>query len=450
MIMTREHPKIVIESRPRSDLSLTLSLVGQLVSLGIVKAIQEIALRPGDPDFVHMLATVADVGRFKAPANLTAGGVATSRDAATAKAVGEAVERYCAEHYSPEDVIRGSFAELGSDAADPAQFAQFHDKQFGSADFPFVRLASTDVIGWTPAFSLSSGRSILVPALMAYIGHGLALNEPRWETTDVSGYACANTIEEAILGGLLEVIERDSFMLFWYHWMFVPALDLNTLTDPQARAVLERFGSAVSRVFVSNLTTDLGVPTVIATLLGGPGQPSAVISLGSDLTLEGAVRKALLELAANNQALRWFVEDRMRRGVPVVPTSVATQEDHGLLYTDPRMLTYLTPLLQPYSRTSCQAQTSFNSGDTKVSIEHCLRILHQFGHQVFVRDLTVPAIEDIGLKVVKVMAPGLRPIDFAAIRHLGGQRLYAAPLRMGFPTAAQEPAALNQIPHPFL
>lgn len=449
--MSREHPPVVLQNIKRSDPSITLALVGKLISLGIVKGIQPAMLRPDDPSFVHILATVGDIGRFQGPAAISAGGVATTREDAIVKAAGEAAERYCAESYTPDGIIRASFTELGSAAADPAQFVQFHETQFAAPDFPFARLKPGDVIGWAPAFSLTNNKSVLVPALMAFIGHGLTNTEPRWETTDVSGYACGNTIEEAILGGLLEVFERDAFMLFWYHWLFVPGLDLTTLADPDARAALERFGPAANRILVSNLTTDLGVPVAFAVFLGDrPGLPAAVVSLASDLTLEGAVRKALIELAANNQAVRWLLEDRVRRGLSPVPTAIQTQEDHGLLYTDSRMLTYLTPVLQPYSRASCQAKSAFDPSDIKGSIERCVEILRHFGHEVLVRDLTLPVIADLGLKVVKVMVPGLRPIDFAGVRHLGGDRLYAAPKRMGFPTAAQDPAALNQIPHPFL
>ena len=52
--------------------------------------------------------------------------------------------------------------------------------------------------------------------------------------------------------------------------------------------------------------------------------------------------------------------------------------------------------------------------------------------------------------VVKVLVPGAQPIDFG-VRwpHVGGERLYAAPARMGYHQVATRPADLNLFPHPF-
>jgi ribosomal protein S12 methylthiotransferase accessory factor len=51
---------------------------------------------------------------------------------------------------------------------------------------------------------------------------------------------------------------------------------------------------------------------------------------------------------------------------------------------------------------------------------------------------------------VKVLVPGMHPVDFGGQwPHLGGDRLYDAPVRMGYPSTARDPSGLNLLPHPF-
>src|SRR4051812_31414141 len=85
----------------RTDPDVTLGLVGRVLAsdAAFIKGLQYSPWRPDDPDLVQIVAAVGDVGRFKGPNTISAGGTATSRERALVKAVGEGVERYCAEFY---------------------------------------------------------------------------------------------------------------------------------------------------------------------------------------------------------------------------------------------------------------------------------------------------------------------------------------------------------------
>ncbi len=73
--------------------------------------------------------------------------------------------------------------------------------------------------------------------------------------------------------------------------------------------------------------------------------------------------------------------------------------------------------------------------------------------EVLVVELTPPDIAARGLRGlrgVKVLVPGMLPIDFRpAVPRLGGPRLYAAPGRRGCRGCADEPRALDPAPYPF-
>jgi ribosomal protein S12 methylthiotransferase accessory factor len=450
--MHGSHANAPPRAQLRTDPAVTLSLVGKVLASDtpFIKAVQYAQWRPDDPDLVQVVAMVGDVGRFQGPSTISAGGTATSRQRALVKAVGEGVERYCAELYDPARVFRAAYRDVGEDAIDPRRFVLFHETQFADPGFRYVPLKDTDVIGWTSGYSLTRGRPVHLPALSALIGHSLTFMEPIWAATDVSGYACGNTLEEAILSGLLELIERDAVMLFWYHRLPTPAVPTTVAADPEVQDILARFARAPGRVFLSDLTTDLGVPVVVAQLVtNGVGRPAAVVASAADLTAPRAAARALLELGANNHAVRTFYEARLQRGLPTAPWSLTSQEDHGLLYADPAMLPHLWPLL-PQGVPRERESPPWEGADLKQSIEQVVAQLASLGHEVLFVDLTHPTAADLGLHVVKVLAPGLRPIDLVGHYHLGGERLYGAPQRMGYSGTATHPAGLNPMPSPFM
>jgi ribosomal protein S12 methylthiotransferase accessory factor len=125
-------------------------------------------------------------------------------------------------------------------------------------------------------------------------------------------------------------------------------------------------------------------------------------------------------------------------------------EDHGLFYSSPSMLPALDPLLRPNRWVkAADVAPAHQLTDVKDDIDHCVQLLADNGLEVIAIDLTTPDVEGLGFKVVKVLIPGMQPIDFGPQWHLGGKRLYEAPARMGYEGTAREPWHLNLFPHPF-
>ena len=82
-------------------------------------------------------------------------------------------------------------------------------------------------------------------------------------------------------------------------------------------------------------------------------------------------------------------------------------------------------------------------GDVETSIE----LLREQGFEVIAVDITTPDIEDVGLKVVRVVIPGLVPLHGNHNwPYLGASRLYEAPRRLGW---KNPDGPLNPYPHPF-
>jgi ribosomal protein S12 methylthiotransferase accessory factor len=71
------------------------------------------------------------------------------------------------------------------------------------------------------------------------------------------------------------------------------------------------------------------------------------------------------------------------------------------------------------------------------------------GYDVIIVKLTTPEIEEVGFTVVRVIIPGLQPLDVRMdSRYLGGKRLYDVPVSLGYREKVYE-ENMCPYPHPF-
>jgi len=446
-------PHLDLRAHAPTDLGKTLQTLPSLLDphLGLIQGIDWYQPRHDDPQFFHCHATLADIGRITGrTCSRGTGGTALVKDVALGKAIGESVERYCGDLFDPETIISAPYSKVRHQAIDPRRFVLFHSEQYRAPAFPFRKLTDDVEIGWVWGFSLTQGKPMLVPATQVHLGYQPPTPDQVFELGPVSGYACGNTAEEAILGAINEVIERDAFMVFWYNVLPVPALDLGTIQSPVLKQVLDRYHSAPVRLFCANITSDIGIPVALAVMLSHERRwPAAVVATAADLDAENALVRALQELSANHLYIRSYFENPHQR-IPRTPAEIINQEDHGLFYCRRERLPALDVVLRPRWTIPFADITCPVAGDVKTNVEFCVRRLADVGLEVIAVDITTSDVEDLGFKVFKVLIPGAQPIDFGMQwPHVGGRRLYEAPVRMKYCQGVPKLAEFNYFPHPF-
>jgi len=123
---------------------------------------------------------------------------------------------------------------------------------------------------WTAGENITTGRPMWVPLEMVDLDFTLhAAFEGSALYRSSNGLASGNTLAEAVLHGLVEVIERDATGLMNLRptddWARA-RLDLGTVSDASAARLLEQFERADIAVSVWNVTTDIGVPAFTAVI----------------------------------------------------------------------------------------------------------------------------------------------------------------------------------------
>jgi ribosomal protein S12 methylthiotransferase accessory factor len=264
-----------------------------------------------------------------------------------------------------------------------------------------------------------------------------------------SGLACAASLEEAVLTGLLELVERDAFMLVWHNRLSLPLLDWSC--DPGIVRLDRRyFATSGIRYSAVDLSVFLDVPTVLGVVHGEPGSLGALgVGAASAPCVETAWRKALAEAFS----VRRWVRDRAyeepgRLGRPAA--AIQTFDDHTLYYADEQRAGRAAFLDGSSERRDTRAVAPLEGENVLEHIEAVCRRLEHHAHTAYAADVTSPDVAAAGLRVVHVLVPELCALDVVeGARFLGGRRLYEAAFEAGLVPRRLAPADLNPDPHPF-
>ncbi|MFV0308733.1 MAG: YcaO-like family protein [Desertimonas sp.] len=382
------------------------------------------------------------------------GGGAPLSSVATAAAIGETVERYSAAWVDPDRLRLTTASELratGLDVLDPAAFALFSDTQYASAGFPFARFTEDTPVLWTQGRRLGgTAAPVLVPAQLVYITGDLGHDDTQVGYATSNGLACASTWEEAVLGGLLEIVERDAFTTAWYSRLSLPLLDPESDADTASwfRKHVVPTGLDVNLVDLSVL---VDAPVVLA-VIRNPHTDVAPLALGAAAATDPtrAVRKAVVEAFQT----RTWAKAEQREGAILSPADGFEQvrdfDDHVRMSLHPATIAACRFLDASSDRRPLRSVPAVADATPAEAIDDLVGRLATQGVEAATVDVTSPDVVEGGLVVAKTIAPRLHPLDAGYLgRYLGGDRLRHRPAQLGLIPEPLTDADLNPWPHPF-
>lgn len=380
------------------------------------------------------------LGNLKGNLRSFSSGKGRTEEQAMTSALCEALERYSGKFRGEEIRFPATFRDLRDAAIHPNDIMLYSERQYAGRDgwnargapfqvvpLPFDREAKVD---WTPVWSYTENRVKYVATAQLFYGYP---SPPAdfFTWPDSNGAAAGASYEDACLQGLCELVERDGVALWWYNRATRPALDIDDIDDPLLREY-KAFYDRIDREFwVLDLTSDLGVPTFAAVNRRRHG-PTEDIILGFGAHPDPAIA-----------AMRAITE--MNQFMPAV---LAVGEDGRTEYgfDDPDALRWwreATLANQPYLKPAAGMRRLSDfpgSGPARIdeTLDGLIGTIERAGCEVLILEQTRA---DIGLPVVKMLAPGLR--HFWA-RFAPG-RLYRVPAELGWIDTPMVEDALNPI-----
>jgi ribosomal protein S12 methylthiotransferase accessory factor len=373
----------------------------------------------------------------------------------------EGVERYAG--LACGDVataVHGCYADLADRAVDPQLFGLYDEDSQHSTQEVFVPYRPDLPIHWVWGYSLTEERPVLLPKQLAY--YRTDDSDAVFVKESSNGCASGSCLEEAILHGIFEVVERDAFLLAWYAAAALPEIDPDTCDDAATRCLLERVRRRGYEVRIFDARIDLDIPVVVAvarhrdrTRLG-----ALSISAAANLDPERATASALREVASSvaDLADRTAAELDRIRAMAQDFSKVTGLADHAALFGLPEMARHADFLLaseqrRPIDEVYADWQaTRPRNPDLTDDVRFCLDHLAASGFDVIAVDQTTLEGELLGINTVRVLVPGLIPIDFgwSKQRALRMPRIFEVFRKAGWRGTDLDPSELHRVPHPFM
>jgi ribosomal protein S12 methylthiotransferase accessory factor len=372
-------------------------------------------------------------------------------------AILEGLERYCGlEPRGKRTVVYDKYRNLKSQALDPIKVGVHAAEQYGRPGFPFTPFNPDRPINWVWGYSLLQERSILVPELLAYYSLGCGQQGFVYETSN--GCALGGSLEEAIFYGILEVVERDSFLMTWYAQLTLPRLDPYSANDEELQLMIERMRAVGGyELYLYNSTMEHGIPSILAIAKNRKQKGlNLILAAGAHLDPVRAVKTAVHELAGMMLTLDEKFEANQEEYLQMLQDSslVKQMDDHGMLYGLPQAEERLHFLLddnRPLRRFDEEFKWKSSPTDLTEDLQTILQELRRLNLDVIVVDQTTPETKRNGLHCVKVLIPGMLPMTFGhhLTRVSGLERVLKVPMELRYRNQPLTLEQLNPHPHPF-
>jgi ribosomal protein S12 methylthiotransferase accessory factor len=414
---------------------------------GVVRELQKIPGNGLTHTYVakhHFLNIFDDLAGLRQNIGGRSGGKGRTDSQARASGFCEAIERYSGVFQGDEIRDKSSYQQMGDKAIHPNACMNFSPQQYQSREkwnaecqgwfqkvpVPFDIEREID---WTPIWSLTHQEFKYLPTAYCYYGYPQFHPPDCW--ADSNGCATGNTIEEAILQGFMELVERDCVALWWYNMLPKSQVDLDSFQEPYFQNLQEYYQAINRNLWVLDITSDLGIPAFAAISHRTDREVEDIIfGYGAHFDAKIAISRALTEV---NQILPNVSLIKADGNTQYPPSGdrlaiewwqTATVANHP----------YLCPDHQSVPKV-CADYPQLASDDLLEDVQLCQKIVEQNGLEMLVLDQTR---SDIGLRVVKVIVPGMRHMW----KRLGSGRLYEIPVKMGW---LPEPLTQEQLnPYP--
>ena len=363
---------------------------------------------------------------------------------AKASGFGEAIERYSGIFQGDEIRRKGSYEKMADKAIHPNACMNFSEEQYqnrhqwNAAHSSWFQKVPEPFDGereieWTPVWSLTAEEFKYLPTAYCYYGYPQPPKPDCW--ADSNGCAAGNTLEEAILQGFMELVERDCVALWWYNRLQRPRVDLDSFDDPYFQGIKQDYAALNRELWVLDIANDFNIPAFAAiSSKSDRPQQDIILGFGAHLDAKIAVSRALTEVNQSLPAVLQANPDGTTRYSSSCEQLALEWWKTATLANRP----YLVGDRDTPRKTYSDYPQVF-SDNLREDVKACQQIVEQQGMEMLVLD---QSRLDIGLKVVKVIVPGMRHFW----KRLGPGRLYEVPVKLGWLERSLSENELNPFP----
>lgn len=328
---------------------------------------------------------------------------------AEASACMELAERFSFFSFkeNPDNFIEGDYDEMRQ-AGYPVMSVSYlltsvHDDT--TDEQQIEALLSGIPMQWTWGTNITTGEDVLIPFSWFY-----AINE-------FNGPSAGNTIEEAALQGICEVVERHVCSVINREKIETPQLDLDSFTDEVSKELVAKFRKHNIELYANDFSLDTGICTIGALAIDRstfPAKSEIVYTAGTTPDPEKAFIRAVTEIA--QLAGDFHTESNyVASGLP-----------------KPLSMDEMDYMVKSSKTARAEDLIDLSDNNFKTEVENCVSALKKIGMDVFMLNATHA---ELNIPVMYTIIPGAHFRERSMIKNSG---LFAAKL------------AVERIEHPML
>jgi ribosomal protein S12 methylthiotransferase accessory factor len=286
---------------------------------------------------------------------------------AEASAVMELAERFSFFSYcsNPANFITSTYRMIRKDAIPFEMIARsVHD---ASEELPVSKELFSDLpLKWANAFNLTCSREVLVPFDWFY-----TINQ-------FNGPSAGNCVEEALLQGICEIVERHVSSIVSHSRLPVPTIRTESVRDPVVSGMIEKYRNAGVRLHLSDFTLGMGIPSVGALAYDPatfPARSEIVWTAGTTPDPLKALSRALTETAQ--------LAGDFNTGSNYVASGLPKLKGIG----DTESITNAEKVID------ISSLPDLSNANMRVEVENCISALSRKGMEIYVIDTMHPRLQ---------------------------------------------------------
>lgn len=253
----------------------------------------------------------------------------------------------------------------------------------------FEKLLADIPMQWTWGTNITTGKDVLIPFSWFY-----AINE-------FNGPSAGNTMEEAALQGICEVVERHVCSRVNREQLDTPKIDISTIKDAVAVELIEKFQKHDIEFYVNDFSLDTGICTIAVLAIDRstfPEKSEIVYTAGTTPDPEKAFIRAITEVA---QLAGDFDTDSnyVASGLP-----------------KPLSMDEVTYLTDTSNEIAIQDINNLADNNFKTEVMNCVDSLNNIGMQVLMLNATHPELK---IPVMYTIIPGAHFRERSMIQNVG-------------------------------
>lgn len=373
----------------------------------------------------------------------------------------EMLERYASivPHTKPE--LAGSFRELvkaGYRMVSPERLSMNTVNDEVKKQYGFDTYSDDKSYRWRRVVNLADGLDYYLPEQIMYYDAQLVSGEKRFMYETSNGCAMGGTYEEAVMYAMLELVERDAFMMHWYNRIAPKQLDISGVKNKCLRDVVRYMTCIGYEIRVMDITMETGIPAIWVAAIdrNHHGRMKCYNAAGAHINPEKALEGALVEVATSigiyDRMIQSGMLDERLAELSGHPEEVSGIEDHVYFYALEEHFHYIEPYYGNELKVDFTERFRdwYEKKDRTFTLGQFAERFRKYHRDVYVGVLESKVNRELGLWCVKAVIPSMLTMTFGVKnQRLNLDRIKKGAVAAGIADREIPEEEINVTPHPF-